>query len=59
MKRVIRFLEEHPGRRPAYYRDFRRVMTGRFPYKLFYRIEGDQVVVFRVLHAKRHHPRWL
>lgn len=59
VKRVVNFLEEHPERRPAYYRDFRRLMTRRFPYKLFYRIESGQVVVFRILHAKRDHPRWL
>ena len=59
VKRAIGFLEEQPDRRPPYYRDWRRVVTRRFPYKLFYRIETDRVVVFRVLHAKRDHPRWL
>ena len=53
------FLEEQPDRRPPYYRGFRRVVTRRFPYKLFYRLESDRVIVFRVLHAKRDHLRWL
>jgi toxin ParE1/3/4 len=52
-------LEENPQRFPVYYRDFRRVLTDRFPYKIFYRIEGDAVIVFRVLHAARDHPRHL
>jgi hypothetical protein len=30
-------LEESPERFPLYYRGFRRVLTRRFPYKLFYR----------------------
>lgn len=36
-------LEEAPQ---IYYRDFRRVLTDRFPYKVFYRIEGQAVIVF-------------
>ncbi len=30
-------LEEAPDRCPLYYRDFRRLLTERFPYKIFYR----------------------
>jgi toxin ParE1/3/4 len=59
IRAAIRLLEEDPERRPIYYRDFRRLLTHRFPYKLFYRIEGDRVIVFRVLHAKREHQRQL
>ena len=46
-------LEQSPQRHPPYYRDFRRVLTDRFPYKVFYRIEGQAVIVFRILHAAR------
>ena len=52
-------LEQSPERFPLYYRGFRRVLTKRFPYKLFYRIEGEAVIVFRILHAARDHPRQL
>jgi toxin ParE1/3/4 len=55
----VRQLETNPERRPLYYRDFRRLITRRFPYKLFYRIEGNRVIVFRVLHTKREHQRQL
>jgi len=48
-------LNSAPEQHPAYYRGFRRILTGRFPFKLFYRIEGNEVIVFRVLHAKRDH----
>ena len=56
---AIRLLEEGPERRPFYYRGFRRMLTRRFPYKLFYRIEAGRVVVFRILHAKQEHRRHL
>ena len=59
IRQAVHLLEKHPERRPIYYRDFRRLLTHRFPYKLFYRIEGDCVIVFRILHAKRDHRRQL
>ncbi len=52
-------LEDDPLRHPAYYRGFHRTLTRRFPYKLFYRVEGETVVVFRVLHGSREHGRHL
>jgi len=59
IRRALRLLEEHPERRPIYYLSFRRILTRRFPYKVFYRLEGARVIVFRVLHAKRDHRRLL
>ena len=56
---AVGLLEERAERFPIYYRGFRRVMLRRFPYKMFYRIEAEQVIVFRVLHAKRDHARHL
>ena len=52
-------LEESPQRFPIYYRDFRRLLTNRFPYKVFFRIEADAVIVFRILHSARDHRREL
>lgn len=44
---------------PIYYRGLRRVLTGRFPYKIFYRVEEARVVVLRILHSARDHRREL
>lgn len=57
--KVMTLLATDPERPPLYYRGFRRVLLRRFPYKVFYRVEGDRVIVFRVLHGRRDHPRWL
>ena len=47
-----------PERQPEYYRGFRRLLLSRFPYKVFYRVEGSSVLVFRVLHGRQDHvPR--
>ena len=59
IRTAIRQLETDPERRPFYYRDFRRLLARRFPYKIYYRVEGSRVIVFRILHAKREHRRQL
>ena len=56
---AIQLLAENPEIHPEYYRGFRRALTRRFPYKLFYRLEPNRIVVFRVLHARRNHSRLL
>lgn len=48
-------LETDPERERLYYRDFRRILLRRFPYKVFYQISGSRVVVFRVLHGRQAH----
>jgi plasmid stabilization system protein ParE len=35
------------------FRDFRRILLKKFPYKLIYRIENDKIHVFAVLHQSR------
>ena len=56
---TIQVLIRDPQRHPVYYRGFRRVLARRFPYKLFYRLEDDRIIVFRILHGRRDHPRLL
>jgi len=55
MGRAIKSLETNADRFPIYYRNFRRILLPRFPYKLFYLLDEKRVIVFRVLHAKRKH----
>ena len=59
VRRAIVLLRNNPERHPIYYRDFRRVLLRRFPYKVFYRIETERIIVFRVLHNKQDHRSWL
>lgn len=56
---AIQALVHDPQRHAVYYRGFRRILTRRFPYKLFYRLEGKRIIVFRLLHAHRDHARLL
>ena len=36
----------------------RRVLTRRFPYRVFFIVRADAIVVFAVLHAARHDRVW-
>ena len=56
---ALREVVHSPERPRLYYRSFRRVLLRRFPYKIFYQVVAQRVVVFRVLHAKQDHPRGL
>ena len=38
--------------------EVRRVLTARFPYRVFYILRLDAIVVFRVLHGARHDREW-
>ena len=48
-------IEEHAEEFPIYNREFRRALVERFPYKVFFRIHRDTVIVFRVLHVASDH----
>jgi plasmid stabilization system protein ParE len=51
---------ENPFRFPCLRRkpDVRRVLTDRFPYRVFFVREERRIVVFRVLHGARHDREW-
>ena len=38
--------------------EVRRVLTRRFPYRIFFIVRPDALVVFAVLHAARHDRVW-
>ncbi len=52
---AMRVLASAPERERLYFKQFRRVLLRRFPYKVFYQIVKERVVVFRVLHGKQDH----
>lgn len=56
---TLRELEREPTLPRLYFGNFRRILLRRFPYKIFYQIVGDRVIVFRVLHVAQQHQRRL
>jgi len=49
---------ELPSLYPAIHRNTQRALTHRFPFGIYYRIEGDQVIVVAVMHASQNPIRW-
>jgi plasmid stabilization system protein ParE len=43
---------------PVVLRDVRRARLGRFPYGLFFRVDGDTVHVIACFHASRNPRSW-
>ena len=55
---AFRALAENPLHCQILYKNVRRILTRRFPYKVFFFIETDRVEVIGVVHAKRHPRVW-
>lgn len=48
--RVVTLIAENPRLYPVTYRDVRRAITRRFPYKIFYRERGNPILVLAIRH---------
>lgn len=48
-----RYIVQAPQGFPRAYGSFRRIRLKRFPYVMIYRVIGEEVIVFRVLHGHR------
>jgi toxin ParE1/3/4 len=51
-------MERLPEAYPAVHRDIRRALLRRFPYALFYRLVGGEVLVIGCFHAARDPKSW-
>ena len=58
--RVIARVLENPLAFPVILRrhEIRRVLTKRFPYRIFFSLKGEWVVVHAVLHGRRDDRHW-
>lgn len=56
----IRSIRQHPAAWPVWHRaDVRRRVLRRYPYSIFYIVEGAEVVIVAVAHHKRRPGYWL
>jgi plasmid stabilization system protein ParE len=59
LRATMDLLLVHPEAFPVLHRGARRVLVQRrFPYGLYFRIDGDVLILVACLHAKRHPRRW-
>ena len=55
---TLEAIVRQPKRFPLVHRDLRRALLRRFPYGIFFRIQGDRLMVVACFHAKRDPRRW-
>lgn len=48
----------NPFRYQVIYGNARRIRLGKFPYRLFYAVTNDEIVVFSCFHSSRNPSRW-
>lgn len=55
---ALESIRANPEAHRKLHREFRRVLTRRFPYGVFYAVRGDRIVVFAILHTARDPRLW-
>ena len=55
---AARSLADQPERYRKIFGEVRRIILPRFPYVVFYRFDGEEVVVLSVQHERRSPDRW-
>jgi toxin ParE1/3/4 len=58
IQQAIKRIEWNPKSPAVVYKDVRRVRAGRFPYLIYYRINGNIIRIVSVFHAKRDPRVW-
>jgi toxin ParE1/3/4 len=56
--RTLSLLRRTPESFQRVHHEIRRVRLRRFPYAIYFRVSGDEVVVLAVMHGRRHPRRW-
>ena len=51
-------IARNPFAAPAVYEDVRRVLFKRFPYSIYYLVQGDTLIVLSCLHTRRAAIEW-
>jgi toxin ParE1/3/4 len=51
-------IQANPNQYPVVHRNVRRALVRRFPYGVFYVVEGQRIVVLAVFHGSRDPGQW-
>jgi plasmid stabilization system protein ParE len=49
----VKSIQQHPLAHSLIYRDFRRHLFRRFPYSLYYRLRGEEIIIVLIYHLAR------
>jgi plasmid stabilization system protein ParE len=56
--RLLEWIGENPLLCQTVHQEVRRAIAHRFPYGLFYKIEGEVIVVIAIVHLRRDPTSW-
>ena len=51
-------IRRHPQGYPVVHENYRRALTRRFPYAVFYECSGDAVEVYSIFHCSQDPEKW-
>lgn len=55
---VLESLPDNPSQYPVVHNSVRRALLGRFPFGIYYSVESEFILIYAVMHARRHPRRW-
>ena len=55
---VISKIQRNPLTHKKIFQNVRRSITKRFPFGVFYLVEGEKIIILAVLHARRDPAKW-
>jgi len=58
MEALIERMSANPRQFPVVFKDVRRALLRRFPYSLFFVMEGETLLVIACFHASRDPAQW-
>jgi plasmid stabilization system protein ParE len=58
VREALERIRENPRQYPEVHRGLRRALTHRFPFSIFYRFTGEDILVIAVVHGARHPDTW-
>ena len=58
VQRVIGLIEHNPQSYPRVHGEIYRAVISRFPFGMFYLVEGESAVVLAIMHASRDPNSW-
>jgi len=59
LEKKFELLQQNPSQYPAVYKTIRRSLIKKFPYSIFYIVDGNTVVVIAFFHIKRKPIQWI
>jgi len=51
-------IQQDPFIHEEVYKNLRRVVVNRFPFNVFYFVEGRSIIIVAVIHGSRHPKKW-